>query len=247
MLTSTIKNFIFILLSAFSLNVNAIVNSTSEFYVNDYANILSNETEDYILEKSVSLYNYNGAQIVVVTIPNLDGMTIENYATTLFNNWGIGDKDKNNGLLLLLSLEDRQFRVEVGSGIEGILPDGKTSRYQETYLIPYLKDNKWDEGIKSLYNAFYDELSEIENLEEYENNEEDAIVFGLIIYFILIIFLIIILSKRGRRNIITRGIMMGSSLRSSGSFSSGNGRYSSGSRYTGGGGHSSGGGSSRSF
>lgn len=121
------------------LNVNAIVSPTKEFYVNDYANILSSETEKYIIDKSSQLANIDGTQIVVVTVNNLEGDTIENYANTLFRNFGIGDKTKNNGLLLLLALEERQFRVEVGYGLEGILPDGKTGRFQDTYIIPYLK------------------------------------------------------------------------------------------------------------
>ncbi len=143
---------LFLLLSI--LNVNAIVSPTKEFYVNDYANILSSETEKYIIDKSSQLANVDGTQIVVVTVNNLDGDTIENYANTLFRNFGIGDKTKNNGLLLLLALEERQFRVEVGYGLEGILPDGKTGRFQDTYIIPYLKNNKWDEGIKNGYDAF---------------------------------------------------------------------------------------------
>lgn len=238
MLTSMIKKcLILIAIILIPINVNAIVNPNSNFYVNDAANILSSETEEHIIQKSSSLYTYNGSQIVVVTIPNLEGMDIETYATTLFNNWGIGDKDKNNGLLLLLALEERKFRVEVGSGIEGILPDGKTGRYQDNYLIPYLKDNKWDEGIKNLYDAFYEELSNIENLEEYQNNEED---FGalIVIWFILFVFIIIALSKSDPRSG-SRGIMMGSSFGSGSGFSSGG--------FSGGGGHSSGGGSSRSF
>ena len=88
---------LFLLLSI--LNVNAIVSPTKEFYVNDYANILSSETEKYIIDKSSQLANIDGTQIVVVTVNNLEGDTIENYANTLFRNFGIGDKTKNNGLI----------------------------------------------------------------------------------------------------------------------------------------------------
>lgn len=147
--------FLFI---TFISSVKAIVSPTSNLYVNDYANILSNETEEYIMNKSVALNNVDGTQIVVVTVPNLEGYSIEDYATKLFRNFGIGDKDKNNGLLLLLALEERQFRVEVGYGLEGILPDGKTGRFQDDYIITYLKDDKFDEGVKNGYDAFYAEI-----------------------------------------------------------------------------------------
>jgi len=112
---SRIKYLILILLSiVFLPSVKAIVKPTSDFYVNDYANILSNETEQYIMNRSVALNNVDGTQIVVVTVENLEGMTLEGYSNELFRNFGIGDKEKNNGLLLLLTLEERQFRVEVG-------------------------------------------------------------------------------------------------------------------------------------
>ena len=163
--------FLFI---TFISSVKAIVSPTSNLYVNDYANILSNETEEYIMNKSVALNNVDGTQIVVVTVPNLEGYSIEDYATKLFRNFGIGDKDKNNGLLLLLALEERQFRVEVGYGLEGILPDGKTGRFQDDYIIPYLKDDKFDEGVKNGYDAFYAEIVKLNNL-DLEYNEATSI------------------------------------------------------------------------
>ena len=160
-----IKYLILILLSiVFLPSVKAIVKPTSDFYINDYANILSYETEEYILNRSVALNNVDGTQIVVVTVPNLEGMTLESYATKLFREFGIGNKYKNNGLLLFLALEEREFRVEVGYGLEGILPDGKTGRFQDQYIIPYLKDNNWDEGIKNGYDAFYKEIVTLNNL-----------------------------------------------------------------------------------
>ena len=146
-------------------STNAIVKPTDEFYINDYADILTKETEEYILDKSVALEKETTAQIVVVTVPNLEGESLEEYATDLFREFGIGDKEKNNGLLLLLALEERQFRVEVGYGLEGVLPDGLTGRYQDQYIIPYLKENNWDKGIKNGYNAFYKKVAESYNLE----------------------------------------------------------------------------------
>lgn len=154
--------FCFILMPVKAFEV---VKPTKEFYVNDYANILSNGTEEYIIDKSVALNNVDGTQIVVVTVPNLGDASLEDYAYKLFQEFGIGDKDKDNGLLLLLALEERKFRVEVGNGLEGILPDGKTGRFQDKYIIPYLKDDKWDEGIKNGYDAFYTEIVKLNELD----------------------------------------------------------------------------------
>ncbi|HAS72974.1 MAG TPA: hypothetical protein DCS67_02390, partial [Clostridiales bacterium UBA8960] len=71
---------------------------TSNFYVNDFAGILSAETEKLIMDTSVPLAEKTGAQIVVVTVESLNGQDIESYARGLFNQWGIGDAQKNNGL-----------------------------------------------------------------------------------------------------------------------------------------------------
>lgn len=144
----------FIIINIFNIYSFALVKPTPDFYVNDYANLLNDETKDYIINTNKSLYAQTGAQIVVVTVPDLGGDSIEDYANELFREFGIGDKTKNNGLLLLLSLKERQFRVEVGYGLEEILPDAKTGRIQDEYIIPYFKENEWDEGIENGFNAF---------------------------------------------------------------------------------------------
>lgn len=170
----------------------AIVSPTNEFYINDYANILSVETEEYILQRSLALHAADGTQIVVVTVLNLEGMSLEKYANDLFNSFGIGDSEKDNGLLLLLALEEREFRVEVGDGLSGILPDGKTGRFQDNYIIPYLREDKWDEGIKNGYDAFYAEIVELNNLEvDYnrpisQENDNDLNEFGSIILIFIV-------------------------------------------------------------
>jgi len=145
-------------------NVYALVSPTSNFYVNDYANLLSSNTEQYIINVNTSLESQTGAQVVVVTVPNLDGMSLEEYATDLFRSFGIGNKTKNNGVLLLLALEERQFRVEVGYGLEGALNDSKTGRIQDQYIIPYLRENKWNEGIKNGFDAIIEEVCKEYNI-----------------------------------------------------------------------------------
>ena len=148
--------------AAISCSVSAAVVSPNDtFYVYDGAQVLSNETEQYIVRCSHELASKTGAQIVVVTIPSLEGRSLEEYATTLFRQWGIGDSQKNNGVLLLCAVEDRQFRVEVGYGLEGDLPDGKTGRMQDAYIIPLLREDKFDEGIKNGYNAFLQEVANV--------------------------------------------------------------------------------------
>ena len=187
------KILIVLIILCYFLNVDAIIKPSNAFYVNDSASILTNETKEYIIQKSTNLNQYRGAQIVVVTIPNLDGMSIERYATTLFNNWGIGDKDKNNGLLIIISLEERKSRIEVGSGLERIFTNEKTGIYQDKYLTPYLENQQWDKGIISIYDVLYNELEAYISDTANNNNvciniSDDNILFLMLYYFVEMIF-----------------------------------------------------------
>lgn len=146
--------FLFLAL-IFNIKVNALVSPTKNFYVNDYANVLSAETEDYIMNNSVKLASATNAQIVVVTVRSLEGKDINTYANELFREFGIGDEKENNGLLILLAPNERDVRIEVGYGLEGVITDGLAGRYLDNYFIPYFKNDNWDEGIKNGYSAVY--------------------------------------------------------------------------------------------
>ncbi len=173
-----------------------VVSPTSDFYVYDGAQVLSGATEQYILTTNRELEQKTGAQIVVVTIPSLEGQSLEEYATELFRQWGIGDEEKNNGVLLLCAVEDRQFRVEVGYGLEGDLPDGKTGRMQDTYIIPLLKENKFDVGIQNGYSAFLQEVAAVYDVSitgeaplSYEEEEGDPAVAICLVVSLVMSFL----------------------------------------------------------
>ena len=115
---------------------------TNEFFVNDFANVLTESDETEIFSKAENLYNACKAQVVVVTVNSLDGEEIEDYSIGLAREWGIGDKDKDSGILLLLSVGDREVRIEVGSGLEGALPDSKTGRILDTYGMEHFRNNE---------------------------------------------------------------------------------------------------------
>lgn len=132
---------------------------TSQFYVNDFANVINDSTEQLIMKDSVALQAKTGAQIVVVTIDTLDGAVLEEFSLDLLRTWGIGDKTKNNGVLLLLAVKDRKSRIEVGYGLEGALPDGKTGRIQDDYMLPYYARDQFDAGIRNGYLAILGEVA----------------------------------------------------------------------------------------
>ena len=125
--------------------------TSGSIYVQDYANLLSSQTKATINSVSRDLDSKTKAQVVVVTVPSLNGQPIEDYSLELLRTWGIGDKEKNNGVLILVALNDRQSRIEVGYGLEGALPDGLTGRIQDQAMIPSFSSGNYDQGIMQGY------------------------------------------------------------------------------------------------
>ncbi len=165
---------IFVAALMFAPNVFAIVKPTEKFYVNDYADLLSDETEAFIMDSNLSLNQATGAQIVVVTVPNLEGRELEDYSLELARSFAAGDAEKNNGVVMLLALEERQSRIEVGRGLEGRLTDGKTGRIQDEYMIPFYKDDNFDAGMLNGFKAVYAEVAAEYNFDTNIQGEAQA-------------------------------------------------------------------------
>ena len=143
---------------AFALNV---VEPTSQFYVADYADVIDSDTEDYIVQKNAALASQTGAQIVVVTVDYIGSAGIEDYAYTLFNDWGIGSKEKNNGVLLLLVTGAEDYWCMQGSGIERSLTSGMLSDILYDYLEEDFAQGDYDSGVRKCFDALYEAVEDI--------------------------------------------------------------------------------------
>lgn len=173
--------------------------ATSDFYVNDFAGVFSEAEKEVLMENAVTLSDqYDGTQVVVTTIESLGGVSIENYALEMYNQYGIGKDDM--GLLVLLSTGDRQIRVEVGKAMEAYINDSKAGRFMDQYAIPYLAEDQFAEGLINLQEAF---VSEIRNqLDEEATNastvadSETSTNFSVIwvFQFIFAVFIIILVT-----------------------------------------------------
>lgn len=120
-------------------------------YVQDYAQVLSAEDKRRLLNIGQELDNKTTAQLAVVTVKTLDGQPIEDYALSILREWGIGSKEKNNGALIVVAVQDRRSRIEVGYGLEGLLTDGLTGRIQDQAMIPYFRKGNYAAGIVNGY------------------------------------------------------------------------------------------------
>lgn len=116
-------------------------------FVNDYADVLSAEQENVLEAKLSQFENERDNEIAIATIKSLDNDTIENFAVKLFEDWGIGKKKKDNGVLLLAAIDDRQMKIEVGYGLEGALTDAQSSWIIRDILRPAFKNSDYYSGI----------------------------------------------------------------------------------------------------
>jgi len=114
-------------------------------YVVDLAGVLSDAVEEELKQKIKNVSDKS--EIAVVTVKTTQPLDEQSYAIELANKWGIGDKDKDNGILFLIVTEDRKLRIEVGSGAEAFMNDAKAGRILDTYVVPELKNNNWEKGI----------------------------------------------------------------------------------------------------
>ncbi len=143
-------------LSAYAVQV---ADPTDDFYVADYANVLSDEVEGLIVLNNDRLEEACGAQIVVVMVDSISGSTIESYAYTLFNEWGIGSKDKSNGLLLLVAVNDGEYWFMPGMGLQDYLNAGDLDEIANRYFIPSARNGDFDEAMRQMFSACFDRIS----------------------------------------------------------------------------------------
>lgn len=164
-----------------------------DIYLTDNAQMVRAEDRQNILAIGEDLDQRFGAQLVVVTVDSLAGEDIESYANRLFRAWGIGDAQKNNGVLLLVAKEDRKFRIEVGYGLEGAITDGFAGEVLDG-MMPKFKDGEYSAGISQAYQrlarkiyAEY-EAAPPESLQLADEEEE----WDLIDYVIATVFILVI-------------------------------------------------------
>ncbi len=114
--------------------------------VNDFAGVLSDEVRTSLESELAAFTASTTSEVAVVTVQNLNGDYIEHFAEQLFQEWGIGQEKEDNGVLLLLSIEDRSLRIEVGYGLEGALPDSIADSIIRD-MVPMLKAERYDDAV----------------------------------------------------------------------------------------------------
>jgi uncharacterized protein len=235
---------LFAIAPAFAINFPALTGR-----VVDQANIIQPGPRAAIEQKSADLETKSGIQLVVATVNSLEGQEIEPYANELFRKWGLGEKKKNNGVLLLVAPNERRVRIEVGYGLEGTLTDALSKVIISNAMTPHFKAGNFSEGISrgvdDVITVLTTDASEWQKRPSLRLDYQQPVdsTSWIIFAAVLVFFILIIVSPTFRWfffNVVLSALA--SSGSSGGSYSGGG--YSGGGYSGGGGGFSGGGGSS---
>ena len=167
---------------------------------------VSAEVETQINSELISFQQSGVPQIAVAVVDTTGNATPENYSIDLARSWGIGDKEKDNGVLLLIALTDRTLRIEVGSGVEGELTDVTAGRIVDSVMLPRLRANDVDgavrDGARAVMQVWRGENVVLEPTVPSNTITEvtpQQSIFGIILFFGLIL-MFVTLAVRGKRN-----------------------------------------------
>ena len=177
-------------------------------FVYDEDNIIDDDVEEKINDMLVDLEEKTDVEFAVITVEDLQGREIEDYANNLFNTLGIGKKGEDNGLLLLISRSDERVRIEVGRGLEGCLNDAKCGRILDDYFVPYRESDEYTEGteltVQAILNVLADEydvqiqgVSEDLQVQEEGTDDLEWVKITLIVIMIILVTLRFVISLIG--------------------------------------------------
>ncbi len=213
----------------------------------DNAGLLSPQAEQRLSGQLSELEAKTGRQMVVATLPDLQGYEIEDFGYQLGRAWGIGDRTRNDGVLLLVAPKERKVRVDVGYGLEGVLTDALSSLIIQNKILPAFRAGKMEEGVMAGAEALIGQLSLPDDQakaiaaappQDQSISAQDGVQIFLIILVILWVFFGVL--RGGRRGRGAGALWLLSAILSSGGSSRGGG----GGGFSGGGGSFGGGGSS---
>lgn len=204
---------------------------TSDMLVMDNADMLTNEDEAKIENALYQIYEQTNIEYAIYLTPSLDGKTIEEASLEAGRKLGIGNKEDNTGLLIYVALADREFRMEVGYGLEGVIPDSQAKKIIDC-MTSFFKEEKYADGLLAAITKTVSVLNDsgeytITQDESYVvESKDDPVVNAIIVFIIVLLFIMFV------ANIFLNG---SDSFGSSGSYYSGGSSGSSGGGSFGGG------------
>ncbi len=232
-----ISKYIFILICILfsTLGFSQNLPEKSGKLVNDFADMLQ-PNEEQALEASLVAYNdTTSTQIAIVTVTSIEGYDVSDYAFKLGEKWGIGEKGKNNGVLVLVTKNEHDIFIATGYGAEGSLTDALCRRIEEQIIIPEFKEGKFYEGLNEGVYAITKAMKGEFKADKKKVNGKPGKGFSAILIIIIVIIIVIFGNRRGGGGLggLGTGFFLGNAF---GGFSSGGSSWGGGSFGGGGGG-----------
>jgi uncharacterized protein len=166
---------------------------TDSRWVNDFGNVLESDQELFLLQKLKAYFDSTSTEIVIVTESSLDGDDAFDYSYRLADKWKIGQKGKDNGVLIYAAINDRKIFIQVGRGAEGALPDMYAKRIIENILKPNFREGNYGKGFNEATDAIIQYMNG-----EFVNDGTQESRKGIPFWVIILIFIVVlILFKNG--------------------------------------------------
>jgi len=128
-------------------------------FVNDFAGVIDASTRQKMEGLCQALEKKTSAELAIVAVNTVEPLDSKEYAVKLFEKWKIGKKGKDNGILILLAMEEKRIEIEVGYGLEGVIPDAQAGGILDKYAVPFFKEGKFGEGLYSTATALADRIA----------------------------------------------------------------------------------------
>jgi len=158
-------------------------------FVNDFANVIDDDLEAALNENLLSIQKNLGPEIVVVTLESLQGRTVEEFGLELGRKWGVGSEEKDDGLIILVAPNEREVRIEVGYGLEGIMTDAQASWIVRNVLVPAFRQDDYSGGIVAAIDQIYNSLQG-ELVIPSDTLPEPESTLGIFVIFYLFFFIV---------------------------------------------------------
>ena len=197
--------------------------------VNDFANVLSEEEESYLEQKLLAWEDSTSNQLAIVLVKSLNGIEVDDYSVRLAEKWKIGSS-KNNGILLLASMEEHKTRIEVGYGLEGRITDAIARRILQNDLKPEFKEDRYLSGLDKASSQIMAAAAGEYKADEKKPSRRKSRSIGIGTIVLILIILFFISRNRGGGGGFLTGMLLGNMLggnrhNSWGDFSSGSGSF----------------------
>lgn len=177
------------ILAALAVQAQDVIPASGQ-WVTDRGDFLSSSEESLLSARLAGYADTTSTQMIIVTLPSLDGREASDYAVALGREWGVGQGDRDNGVVILVSRDDRQLFIATGFGLEGAIPDVVASRIVRDIMIPRFREGRFYDGLSGAVDKLF--LAAAGEYTADSPSSEDGIPFAVIVILVIVVIIIVL-------------------------------------------------------